>query len=655
MRKRSSISISFALVIIAVLLIAAIPANAKTVSISQVDEMSIWEAYAKGYVTIESIYDDLGSPVGIKITNSREVMVRIDDYVMLMNPSPMENPPFGITTQDGVLEPGTTIMPGATLTYFYGSYTVDNGVYFPHLGLPAWWCTELAQLTASGATISLAGQILPDSVIGIVEDQSSIMDLWVNMPVYGMIQGYGVLRNYEIWNYLNTNPSLVIGKTPLWTQVIPKMQTDIPVSLAVTNLGYKDCNWAKVMDVIPNGYSYHNANPLPDEITNPDGSITLVWEIDLDAAVATVDHTLPNEFETEWITYTLTTPELDSGERIFLPSAGIDFEGGEGEDAHSAQPLIEVQYLVDEGDCVQFDWSGHDSSSISFKWDMDNDGQFNDASGPTAANTWFDDSANDVSLDAQNIGLGISDGDTMNIQVLNVPPSVKINPEIHIVELNTVELSLRVAGGKWSNVGMTLFENDDVIGYLEVERWPGDPDDNPTYKNPTITVQIDKTKSYKAIVTYDPYPDSNDEIKGDQPNNGKDKKNNAGNPVWLEIKTEDTTTTIHHTFNTQQSKIRGSKHENHIEPWEVALDTYFEGIKGVSIDLEATAYDPGADELSFIWEFDDGTVLIHEFPNDGGTFPVFVTDTLTYVGSATGVILTVMDDDGGIGTESLAL
>ncbi|UCG70043.1 MAG: hypothetical protein JSV09_03235 [Thermoplasmata archaeon] len=106
MRKRSSISISFAMAITAVLLIAAmaaIPTNAKTVSISQVDEMSIWEAYAKGYVTIESVYDGHGSPVGIEITNSREVKVIIDDYVLMMNPNPMEIPPFGTTTQDGAL------------------------------------------------------------------------------------------------------------------------------------------------------------------------------------------------------------------------------------------------------------------------------------------------------------------------------------------------------------------------------------------------------------------------------------------------------------------------------------------------------------------------------------------------------------------------
>ncbi|UCG70044.1 MAG: hypothetical protein JSV09_03240 [Thermoplasmata archaeon] len=547
-------------------------------------------------------------------------------------------------------------MPKETLTYYYGSYTVDNGVYYPHLGLSPWWCTELAQLTNPYATISLSGEILPDSVVGIVEDQSPIMDLWVNMPVYGIDPGYGVLRNYEIWNYLNTNPSLVIGKTPLWSQVIPQRQADITITLAVTNIGYRDCNWAMVTDVIPAGYSYHAANPMPAEIINPDGSITLIWEIDLDAAVATVDHTLPNEYQTEWITYTLTTPELGSGTSVFLPSANVDFEDGVGEDAHSAQPLIEVQYLIEEGDCVQFDWSGHDSSSINFSWDLDDDGQFNDAFGPTTINTWFDDGSYDVSLEARNLDLGISDTDTMNIQVVNVPPSVKIDPEIQVVQLNIVELSLRVTGSKWSNFGMTLYEDDDIIGYIEVERWPGNPDDNPICGDSTLSVQIDETKSYRAIVTYDPYPDSNDEIKGDQPNNGKDKKNNAGNPVWIDIKTENgTTTTVHHTFNTQQIKIRNSEHENHVEPWEVELDTYFEGIQGVSIDLEATAYDPGADELSFIWEFDDGTILIHDYPNDGGTYPVSVTDTVNYVGSASGVILTVMDDDGGIGTEILIL
>ncbi len=147
------------------------------------------------------------------------------------------------------------------------------------------------------------------------------------------------------------------------------------------------------------------------------------------------------------------------------------------------------------------------------------------------------------------------------------------------------------------------------------------------------------------MVTYDPYPDNGDKIKGDQPNNGKDKKDNAGNPVWIVLTTEDgTTTQIHHTFNTEQSKIKNSDHWNHVEPWEVELNGY---LAGLSVALLAIAYDPGADDLSFTWEFDDGTVITNDYPNSAGVYPVTATDTVVYTGPASCVTLTVSDDDLG--------
>jgi hypothetical protein len=155
------------------------------------------------------------------------------------------------------------------------------------------------------------------------------------------------------------------------------------------------------------------------------------------------------------------------------------------------------------------------------------------------------------------------------------------------------------------------------------------------------------------VVTYDPYPDVGDEINGDQPNNGKDKKDNAGNPVWIVLTPgEGNATKIHHTFNTQQSMIRDSDHWNHVEPWEVELNSY---LAELSVSLKGTAYDPGADDLMFTWEFDDGTVITDYYPNTSGSYPVYLMDSVTYAGSASQVTLTVEDDDGGTGSATLLL
>jgi predicted GH43/DUF377 family glycosyl hydrolase len=309
--------------------------------------------------------------------------------------------------------------------------------------------------------------------------------------------------------------------------------------------------------------------------------------------------------------------------------------------------------------------TGGEAQIVSYEWDfnanVDSDGDGNstndvDATGPTPIHIYGDNGVFIVTLkvtDDQNL----TDTDTCNITVLNVDPTV-------IIESATmnVEISLRVAGSKWSNVGLTLYENDTEMGYLEVERWPGNPNDNPTYENPALPTTLDMTKNYRAIVTYDPYPDNNDEIKGDQPNNGKDKQNNAGNPVWIIMKFSDgREEKIHHTFNTQQSKKKDSKHWNHVEPWEVDLTGHL-----VGHEFEVTSHitDPGSDDeiLTFTYGSQVVSVTLLNNPPNPDPYPspevniqnITDTTTLTYEGPGN-ISLLVEDDDGGTATASINL
>lgn len=81
------------------------------------------------------------------------------------------------------------------------------------------------------------------------------------------------------------------------------------------------------------------------------------------------------------------------------------------------------------------------------------------------------------------------------------------------------------------------------------------------------------------------------------------------------------------------------------------------GITMAVVDFTATATDPGSDDLTFTWDFGDGSTLVNFYPNDG-TFPVEVTDFVAHSYYSLGtfvVTLTVEDDDGGVGALSVTL
>jgi outer membrane protein assembly factor BamB len=301
---------------------------------------------------------------------------------------------------------------------------------------------------------------------------------------------------------------------------------------------------------------------------------------------------------------------------------------------------------INESDIVQFNGSSSydlDGTIETYEWDFDasdglwwETGAAQDATGPTPTHIYGDDGIYVATLRVTD-NHNLSAIDICNITVLNVNPSV----EIESASMQ-VEIGLRVAGRKFNDVGMTLYENGTSIGYVSIERLPGSPNEQMVW----IPMTLDLTKTYFATVTYTP----------------EDPPNIGANPVWIYIKSEnESVNKIHHTFNVQQSKKRDSDHWNHVEPWEVDLNPH---LSGLPFEITSLITDPGSDDETLTYTYGSQIITIEYLNNPPNPDPypspevnprdIIDTTTLIYDGPRT-VTLMAKDDDNirlGIGEGS---
>lgn len=219
---------------------------------------------------------------------------------------------------------------------------------------------------------------------------------------------------------------------------------------------------------------------------------------------------------------------------------------------------------------------------------------------------------------------------TTDIIVDNVDPTIEV-VEAYIL----VNFTLRAAGEKWHNVEMYILENGTQIGFAEVVRYPGSPDDQSVT---LYQVKCDVTKVIEVKVLYTP---------ADDPVNGQP---NGATPCWVNISFEDGGyNLLHHNFNVQ-----------HPDTWEwiFGVNQFFVGHE---ITFEGTASDPGSDDLTFTWFWDDATpntvttyynddLNPDPYPSPDGIYPVSVLDVQGHIFTTNGnydVELNVDDDDGG--------
>jgi hypothetical protein len=601
------------------------------------DEMLIWEAYAKGYVTITQLAD-----ASFRVVNAADVKVVLDEHVQMLSPSPLDISPQ-VTTQDGSLTLATIPSQSAQI-FNYGD------PLFQELPPPLWWCTEANQMTQSSVKITLGGEVLPYA-----------MQTLLLLP--------RAQRQTALWDFQDIHPAVVIGKTPLWREIPDNQQNEVDIQLAITNTGFVGAGNALVIDSILPGYSYDptSFSVQPDSIeTDIIGNTIFKWYISLDAAVWT-DPQLqdPTDYDTEFISYTIVTPVLDEG-RHFIPRAFVDHDDDVNNDAHSAKPLLEVYhvnvppipdaggfYYVQEGNTVSLDASGSsdpEGSPLEFRWDLDVDGIWDTAwsSDPTLDMTLGDDASGMVKLE-------VTDGEDNAVAFAyylfeNVAPT-----------LNSLDYVVTASQPR-------------TIGYWGRQCWdwlPPSPDHLgilPEYVqfisgSSQVFSSVQSKEDVCAILAE---VDHSVMLEKAEQQLIANWLNVASGNLSLGTKVDlpelDYTGTVGDFLDLAENIILNND-EAAFERVKTIADCINNGI-GVEIAtvvFTASATDQGSDDISFGWDFGDGASSGPEWAyNDGvgpdpdkspgGTYPFTASKTVTtsYMGLGTYTVqLTLMDDDDG--------
>ncbi len=99
-------------------------------------------------------------------------------------------------------------------------------------------------------------------------------------------------------------------------------------------------------------------------------------------------------------------------------------------------------YMADEGSGIVLDGSGStdaDGTLVAYDWDLDNDGQFDDAAGITTTLTIDDNGFYTVSLRVTDDG-GLTDQDTTTLDIQNVAPTVNAGSNQNTEEGGSISL-----------------------------------------------------------------------------------------------------------------------------------------------------------------------------------------------------------------------
>lgn len=280
-------------------------------------------------------------------------------------------------------------------------------------------------------------------------------------------------------------------------------------------------------------------------------------------------------------------------------------------------------YTTPEGTDVTLDATGSmdpsDSSGgtiVSFEWDLDNDGDFDDATGATTTFSKVGDNGVFTVGVKVTTTLGVSDEDTATVTVTNVAPTVSLDAVSSTSENTPITLSGQVSDPGWEDSLTATVDWDDGDGAQSLSG---------TLEN----LRPDATLSFSVGHTYGDNGSYDVEVCGTDDDDAA-----SCSTVTVEITNSAPTAAID-------------------------ADTYV-AHAGDAVDVSANSTDPGSDDLTATWLWGDSepdtvvTSLVNPPVLDPPKSPSIQPRDVDWMSAHTyadaclyALTLSVVDDDGG--------
>jgi hypothetical protein len=278
------------------------------------------------------------------------------------------------------------------------------------------------------------------------------------------------------------------------------------------------------------------------------------------------------------------------------------------------------------------------SGTLSYAWDLDNDGAYDDATGATAT---FDQVGQDGSFSVGlqvTDGYGLTDTATATVNVGNVLPTVSIDAISPVDEQGTVTISGTITDPGWLEPLEATIDFDDGSGVHAL----GGSLEN---ARPDAVLSFQVQRQYGDNGNYDVQVCGRDRLAG------------AANPQQVCYTAQARIDNLDPTLAIQTGAMQSY---NGKQAFLLQL--------GETLEVPGTATDPGSDDLTFTWSWDDGTPddVQVSLVNPPGTDPakspsvqprdVSLAQSHLYAGACLYDIgLAVADDDGGSASDSAAV